>query len=169
MTMTEQNNHTTDAPEGWDRYGEMLRAQPSPLPSEERVSAMMSRLDASIDRRAPRPRVPRWVLAPAIGVATLLVVLLVNILGGRGDGDRAASPSGASAPAASEAPRPQRRLHRRPLQAPEVSDAPEPMSIDTALPGVQVQPPYVDSTMPDPHPGPAPGSHTPGPSPGPRR
>jgi hypothetical protein len=173
--MTEQNNHTTDAPDGWDRYGAMLRNQPSPSLPEDRASAMMARVNAAIDKPARFPgffrfpRVNRWVLAPALGVATLLVILLVNILGPSGDSERRAPAAGMTAPASSEAPRQPRKLHRRPLQAPEVTDAPEPMSVDSALPGVALQPPHVDSAVPDVRPGPAPGPHSSAPSPGPHR
>jgi hypothetical protein len=171
MTMTEQNNHTTDAPDGWDRYGAMLRDQPLPSLSEDRASAMMARVNAAIDKPKPLrlPRVNRWVLAPAIGVATLLVILLVNLLGPSGDSERQAPATGMTAPASSEAPRQPRKLHRRPLQAPEVTDAPEPMSVDSALPGVALQPPHIDSTVPDVRPAPAPGPHSSAPSPGPHR
>jgi|GEM_PF-5475010 len=167
--MTEQNNHTSDSPENWERYGEMLRRQPAPSLSPEREAAMMARIDASIGQpgrvAGGRAFLQRRVMVPAIGLATLVVVVLTTInFPERSTEKRDMKP--AAAPASVEAPRQTRRMPRR-LQAPEIPATSSP-AVDSTLPQFHLPPaPRVDTGTPEVTPGP--GPRYPVPSPGPRR
>ncbi len=166
--MTEQNNHTSDSPDNWEQYGEMLRRQPSPALSPERGAAMMARIDAAIGQQnvgGGRAFLRRRVMVPAIGLATLIVVVLTTMTFPERSTERHEMKP-AAAPVSSEAPRQTRRMPRR-LQAPEIPATPSP-AVDSTLPQFHLPPaPRVDTSIPDPVPGP--GPRYPVPSPGPRR
>ena len=130
---------------------------------------MLARINASIGQpghaTGGRGFLRRRVMVPAIGLATLAVVVLTTISFPERSAEQHQMKTNV-APASSEAPRQARRAPRR-LQAPEIPAMPSP-AVDSTLPQFHLPPaPRVDTSIPDVAPGP--GPRYPVPSPGPRR
>ncbi len=148
--MIDPNHTTDDAPAEWDRYADLLRAQPAPALSRERSAELLASIHTTIS--APPKKLgwtSRWVLVPAASVITAVVVLLLASI----SAPEQAPQSKAGAPAvvreSQERPRQQRRPARNRLPEPSIPATPLPAAVDSAvLPKTGPIPPLVDPVGP---------------------
>ncbi|MEP7220717.1 MAG: hypothetical protein ABI876_17455 [Bacteroidota bacterium] len=146
--MTEHNLHTAeDTPGDWEKYHALLAKQPA-LPMPESSLAMMSRIDAAIDHRPGALR--RWAAAPAVALATLMVVFWFGISGTPSGNSGPVVPAGISTRTSTQAPRLVHRPRRR-LQQPTLPDVDESETPNT---DTAVMPQRYEPQIPQKDPGP---------------
>jgi len=155
--MIDRKNHTDENPPNWDRYAELLRGQPRPAISKDRLSEMMPRIDAAIESHAHRSRVLRWVVMPTLSAAAVIVLLMFEFTAP----EPAPRVVKRSAPAivqnSGNRQRPARRVIRKRLPPPSVSfDFDEDANLVEVAPPVRegFDLPQEDPATPGPGPGP---------------
>lgn len=122
-THTDSNNGGGDAPQGWDRYGSLLRSLPVRQMNPERSAAMLPAIHASIPAYVRRRRAVRFIAAPALSMATVVVAFLLGMLPAIDD-DRGSqfSPT-IPQPVAREQARPAHHAPRRRIELPYLPQA----------------------------------------------
>lgn len=151
--MTELHRHIPDTPDRWEEYASILRDQPQPAMRAERAAEVLPCIDAAINLQARRMRVVRYVSAPALSLAAVVVLVLSGTLSNRsGEADQRPGSQIAPPVAGAQIHQARRQPHVR-LDPPAMPNAELPKQIDSFRPLVQVAPatPNGDQIGPGPN------------------
>ncbi|MBS1910999.1 MAG: hypothetical protein JST22_03350 [Bacteroidetes bacterium] len=138
--MTELHRHIPESPDRWEEYASILRDQRQPAMRQERAAEVLPRVDAAISRRARRTRVLRYVSAPVLSLAAVIVIVLSGTLSNRFDAVDRHPESQSVSPVAGAQTHLARRMPRPHIDQSAMPNAEVPAQIDSFTPLVRVAP-----------------------------